>query len=194
MLSRRRPRWPVAMGVGLAIGLAMSGLLPNTPLHAVSTDRADTYVMATGPVDADVEAVYFLDLLTGDLGAMVLGRQPGAWSGRFFTNVARDLGVDPQKNSKYLMVTGVAGLRQAGGSRQRWSSAMCYVAEITSGRVAAYGIPWSPPMHAAGQAQGGQLKCVGVAAFRQAAGTGPGLSPSGGTLKGREKEKTKEKE
>ena len=64
------------MGMGLALGLVLSGLWPHTPLHAVSTDRGETYAIATGPVDNEVEAVYFLDFLTGDLGAIVLGRQP----------------------------------------------------------------------------------------------------------------------
>ena len=101
--------------------------------------------MATGPVDAEVEAVYLLDFLTGDLGAMVLGKQPRTWTGFFKTNVAADLALDPQKNPKFLMVTGMAGLRRAGGSRQQPSSAVCYVAEITSGKIVAYAIPWSPP-------------------------------------------------
>ena len=33
---------------------------------------------------------------------------------------------------------------------------MCYVAEVTSGKVAAYAIPWSPPMYAASQMQNGR--------------------------------------
>ena len=101
-------------GVGLALGLVLSGLWPHTPLHAVSTDRGETYAIATGPVDNEVEAVYFLDFLTGDLGALVLGRQPRTWTGFFRTNVSTDLGVDPQKNPKFLMVTGMANLRRAG--------------------------------------------------------------------------------
>jgi hypothetical protein len=187
MFHGKKSRWPVGMGIGLAVGLVLSGLLPNTPLHAVSTDRADTYAMATGPVDSEVEAVYLLDFLTGDLGALVLGRQPGVWSGRFVCNVSRDLGIEPGKNYKFLMVTGMAGLRRMGGSRQQFSSAVCYVAEITSGRVAAYTIPWSPPMFAAGQQQAGQLRLVGVTPFRQATGAGPGTAA--GAVKGREKEK-----
>jgi hypothetical protein len=188
MVHWKKLRWPVAMGIGLAVGLVLGGFWPYTPLHAVSTDRVDTYAMATGPVDTEVEAVYFLDFLTGDLVAMVLGKQPGTWTGLFRTNVSADLGVDPQKNPKYMMVTGVAGLRRMGGTRVQPSSAVCYVGEVTSGRVVAYAVPWTPNMYNAGQTQGGALRLVGPPAhFRQGAGTGPGIGPAGGTPKVREK-------
>ena len=188
MVHWKKSRWPIAMGIGLAAGLMLGGLWPYTPLHAVSTDRADTYAIATGPVDAEVEAVYFLDFLTGDLGAVVLGKKPLTWTGFFRTNVSADLGVDPQKNPKYLMVTGIAGLRRAGGTRAQPSNAVCYVAEITSGKLAAYAIPWQPPLYAAGQVQNDRLYLVGVTHFRQTAGAGPGSGPAAGTPKGRERE------
>ena len=149
--------------------------------------------MATGPVDAEVEAVYLLDFLTGDLEAMVLGKQPRTWTGFFKTNVAADLGLDPQKNPKFLIVTGMAGLRRAGGSRQQPSSAVCYVAEITSGKIVAYAIPWSPPMYAAGQMQTGPLVVVGLPTrFRQAA-AGPGAGSGAGTPKARDRDREKRK-
>jgi hypothetical protein len=173
------------MAIGLALGLVLSGFWPHTPLHAVSVDRGETFAIATGPVDNEVEAVYFLDFLTGDLGALVLGRQVGTWTGFFRTNVSTDLGVDPQKNPKFLMVTGMAALRRSGGTRVQPSAAMCYVAEVTSGKVAAYAIPWSPSMHAAGQVQNGALVMVASAPFRQTgARTG-----TGGSRRGREREK-----
>jgi hypothetical protein len=188
MVHWTRFRWPAATGIALALGLVLSGFWPYTPLHAVSTDRVDTFAMATGPVDSEVEAVYFLDFLTGDLAALVLGKQPGVWTGFFRTNVSADLGIDPQKNPKYLMTTGVAGLRRSGGARQQPSSAICYVAEVTSGKVAGYAIPWSPPMYAAGQTQTRPLMLVGATHFRQSAGTEPGIGPAAGTAKGKEKE------
>ncbi len=178
--------WPAAMGVGLVLGLILSGLWPHTPLHAVSTDHGETYAIATGPVDNEVEAIYFLDFLTGDLGAVVLGRQPRTWTGFFHTNVSADLGVDPQKNPKFLMATGMAALRRGGGSRLQPSNAVCYVAEVTSGKVAAYAIPWSPPMYSANQIQSGALVLVAATPFRQS-GHGPGAAP--GAAKGRERDK-----
>lgn len=172
--------WLVVVGLSLVGGLIVGGLWPQTPLHAVATDRIDTFGMATGPLDSDVEAVYFLDFLTGNLRAVVLGKNPGTWTGFFNANVAADLGIDPQKNPKYLIVTGISYLRRAGGSRLQPSNSICYVAEVTSGKVAAYSVPWSKSLYAAGQMQSAPLVLVGVTRFRPALGTGPGTMPGGG--------------
>ena len=161
------------MAIGLLGGLALSGLWPHTPLYALATDRTETFGMATGPIDVEVEAVYFLDFLTGDLRAVVLGQQPGTWTGFYHANVAADLGIDQQKNPKYMIVTGMASLRRGGGSRLQPSTAMCYVAEITTGKVAAYAVPWSPSMYKAGQPQNQSLVLVGVTRFRQPTGARP---------------------
>ena len=174
MAHWKQYRWLVAVVIGLVGGLALSGFWPHTPLYTLATDRTETFGMATGPVDSEVEAVYFLDFLTGDLRAVVLGKQPEVWSGYFQANVATDLGIDPQKNPKFMIVTGMASLRRGGGSRLQASSAVCYVAEITTGKVAAYAVPWSPSMYAAGQPQSRPLARVGVTRFRQPVGAAPG--------------------
>lgn len=188
MVYWKRFRGPIALAIGLVAGLVLSGFWPYTPLHAVSTDRTDTYAIATGPVDSEVEAVYILDFLTGDLAAVVLGKQPGAWSGFFRRNVAADLTVDPQKNPKYMIVTGMAGLRRAGGTRVQPSNAVCYVAEVSSGKLAAYAVPWSPSQFSAGQMQTAPLVLVAATYFRQVAGAAPGTA-IGGAAKGKKEEK-----
>jgi len=121
-----------------------------------------------------------LDFLTGDLRAVVLGEQPGSWSGYFQANVATDLGIPERQNPKFMMVTGMCNLRRGGGSRLQPSAAMCYVAEITSGKLAAYAVPWSPSQYAAGQPQNNALVLVGVTRFRQAMGGGPGTEGGAG--------------
>ncbi len=168
----RRYRVWIALAVGLVSGLVLSGLWPQTPLHASATDRSDTFAIATGAVDYDTEAVYFLDFLTGDLRAVVLGRM-GSFTGLFGINVAADLGIDTQKNPKFMMATGLANLRQAGGSRMRPSGAVCYVAEVTSGKMGAYVIPWSTSMQAANQLNIQPLACVGRTYFRAVTGSAP---------------------
>ena len=57
------------LGLGLAIGMLLAGLWPNTPLHAVATDRSESFLMATGGLDEGIEGVYVLDCLTGELRA-----------------------------------------------------------------------------------------------------------------------------
>ncbi len=156
------------LAVGLIVGFVLSGLLPRAPIHAVATDRIDTFAIATGPVDSEFEAVYFLDFLTGDLRATVLGKNAGAFTAFFHYNVLQDLGVDPTKNPRFLMVTGMAALRR-GGARLQPSLSVVYVAEVTTGNVAAYAIPWSPTMHTANQPMMQPLVPVAVTRFRPAA-------------------------
>jgi hypothetical protein len=167
----------LAIVAGLIIGLTISGVWPHTSLHAMATDRVDTYAMATGPVDEDVEALFLLDFLTGDLRALVIGKQAGGFSGFYNFNVANHLGIDPSKNPRYMMVTGVSSIRR-GGSRMQLSRCVVYVAEVTSGKVGAYAIPWNPSMAAAGQKMAGNLIPVALDQFRNAP---IGTFPAGAT-------------
>jgi hypothetical protein len=158
----------LAVAMGLAVGLVLGGLWPQTLLHATATDRVDTFAMATGLVDEDVEAVYFLDFLTGDLRSLVLGKQMGGISGIYTFNVAAHLGIDPNKNPRYMMITGMVNLRR-GGSRMQAGRAVVYVAEVTSGKMGAYAIPWNPSIAAAGQTMTGNLVPVAMYQFRNIA-------------------------
>jgi len=164
--------WCFAVAVALAAGFVLGGLgvWPHTPMHAMATDRVDTFAIATGALDNEVEAVYFLDFLTGELHATALGKQAGGWTGNFHANVANDLKVDLQRNPKFMMVTGMAALRRVGGSQLQPSFAICYVAELTTGKVAAYVVPWSPSMYKASQMQTRPLELVGITRFRQVVG------------------------
>ena len=170
MSSSAYRRSPVLwLVVGLAMGMVLGHFLPHTPLHAVATDRYDTFAIATGPVDGEVEAVYFLDFLTGELRAAVLGRQSGKFTAFYeYRNVPKDLGVEPAKNPRYLMVTGMADLVR-GGARMRPSLAVVYIAEITTGTVAAYAIPWDKHAHASSRIVKGTLLPLDVTRFRTAA-------------------------
>ena len=182
MLHRTPTRRFLAVWIGLAAGFFSSRLWPNTPLYAVSTDRVDTYGIATGLLDANVEAVYLLDFLTGDLRAVVLGRDAlltGGWTGFFDINVAADLDIDPQKNPKFMLVTGQLNLQRKGGSRAQPNAAAVYVAEVTTGKIAAYVVPWMPSLYAASQMQSGRIVRVGVTMFRVPLGSVPNEVPAG---------------
>jgi len=168
----------VWLGVGLAAGLILGAMIPQSPLHAVATDRTSSYAMATGYVDQDFEAVYFLDFHTGDLRAVVLGRQGAGFTAFYAHNVLNDLGVNPAQNPSFMMCTGLANVRRGGG-RMQVSTAAVYVAEVTSGRVAAYTLPWSSSSHAAGQMIKLPFTPQGVTQFRAPAAGGAGGVPGG---------------
>ena len=110
--GRSRIVW---LSLGLLVGLALGGVLPHAPLHAFATDRHENFAMCTGPVDEDTECLYILDFLTGDLKATVLSPVSWKFNAAFQTNILVDLQIDPNKNPRYLMVTGMASLRRNAG-------------------------------------------------------------------------------
>ena len=67
----------VGIVAGLVIGLNIQGLWPSVPLHASATHGLERFAIATGLVDERVEALYFLDYLTGDLRAAVINPKTG---------------------------------------------------------------------------------------------------------------------
>ncbi|MEA1952549.1 MAG: hypothetical protein U9N87_14305 [Planctomycetota bacterium] len=158
----------VWLAIGLFVGLVVGSFFPHAPLHATATDRFENFAIATGAVDDGVEAIYFLDFLTGELRAAVLSKQhPVRFNSFYQRNIAADMGVDPSKNPRYLMVTGLVNIRR-GASRLSPSSAVVYVAEITSGQVAAYAIPWNADRHASGQLFKGEILPLDKTKFRTA--------------------------
>jgi hypothetical protein len=169
---------PSRLGLGLAIGLgfgAAFGILfanywPSVPLGAVATDRTDGFAIATGYCDEAVEAIYFLDFLTGDLSAAVVSKQNGQFNAFYTHNVLADLGINPSKPSRFLLTTGSADLRRTGGKTTALSRSLVYVAELQGGKVAAYAIPWSSSAWNAGQTLRGQFTLLDVGRFR---GAGP---------------------
>ena len=143
--------WLVLLGLGLLAGLIIGGVWPDTPLHAVGTDRSgDAYIMATGPIDEETEGVFILDCLTGELGMALMnpvGKFLGNRAGVFSTplavrSVLPDFGIDPSKNPRFMMVTGLARTQRSTGTHQR-SRSMAYVMEITTGKVIAYAFHWT---------------------------------------------------
>jgi hypothetical protein len=153
------------LALGAAAGLLAAGFWPQSPLHAVATDRSETFAIATGQIDEGMEAIYFLDFVSGDLRAAVVSRQSGKFNAFFEANVLHTLGVDPSRNPRYMMVTGLADIRR-GGPRMQVGRSIVYVAEVTSGRVAAYAIPWGPTTVAAGQVIQQPLMLMDVTTFR----------------------------
>jgi hypothetical protein len=150
--------------VGLVIGLNIEGLWPTVPLHAAATHGLDKFAIATGLVGDRVEALYFLDYLTGDLRAAVINPKNGKFNSFFSRNIAADFG-GAGRTTGYLLVTGSADMPR-GTANFQYAQSIVYVADATTGQVAAYTIPWNSSLHAAGKTQYGEFQPLDVRPFR----------------------------
>jgi hypothetical protein len=162
-----RPAWLAAgIAVGLIVGLNIQGLWPNVPLHATATHGIDKFAIATGLVDEGVEALYFLDFLTGDLRAAVINPKTGKFNSFFTRNIAADF-AGAGRNSGYLLVTGFVDMPR-GTANFQYAKSIVYVAEASTAQVAAYTIPWNSSLQAAGKTQYGVFQPLDVKPFRNA--------------------------
>jgi hypothetical protein len=152
------------MVFGAALAGGWHGLTTTPRAMATATHGADNFAIATGMVDDGIEALYFLDYLTGDLRAAVISRRNGEFTGFFQYNVLADF--DQVADApRFLMVTGLADLPRGRGPTQIGSS-LVYVAEATSGQVFAYALPFDSTMNASGKNQVGSFIKVGGGSFR----------------------------
>jgi len=160
--------------LGLLAGLLLAGFWPSVPLHAVATDKIDTFSMATGPVEGEYEAVYFLDHLTGDLHAYVVGRLQNGGFGvlqHCYRKVLDDFKSEGDKTPKFLMTTGLCDLTRGTGRGGNMlpSRSVLYVADVTSGMAGVYALPYNSTMHVSGRPSAGELVLITGFPIRQVA-------------------------
>jgi hypothetical protein len=138
----RVPGW-LWLTAGVVVGLAIAVLWPSRPLTASTSDRNEKFGMCTVWMTDNLEAVFVLDYLTGKLTGACLGKQGNAgFVQSFIRDVGSDFnvkGVKPQ----YAMSSGLAQIRAAPGVQP--AASVIYVAELTSGQVGCYGIPFRLP-------------------------------------------------
>lgn len=141
----------VGMSLGTVIGMRAAGVgsapvsaqaaFEEVRLRASASHGAETMAMATGAVDNEVEGVFFLDFLTGDLQCFTLNPRIGKFTGWFKTNVVKELPVEKGKKPAYIMVTGGwNALRGGGGARP--AASVVYVCDTNTGNFAAYSFPY----------------------------------------------------
>jgi hypothetical protein len=154
------------MALGAVLTAGWHGLRSTPRAWASATHGADNFAIATGFVDDGIEALYFLDFLTGDLRAAVVSRRNGEFTGFFQYNVLADF-AGMSETPRFLMVTGQADLPRGRGTTQLGRS-LIYVAEATTGQVFAYALPINSTLNAAGKAQIGTFLKMGGGSFRDA--------------------------
>jgi hypothetical protein len=154
------------MVVGAVLTAGFHGVTSVPQAHAVATSGSDNFAIATGFVDDQIEGLYFLDFLTGDLRCAIVNRRNATFSAYFQYNVLADF---PGVNDKprFLLVTGLADLPRGRGATQIGRS-LVYVAEATSGRIAAYAVPYNSTLLNAASPQTGTFIPIARGSFRDA--------------------------
>lgn len=126
------------------------GFLRALPVHATASDGIEALTMCTGELDTGVEAVFILDGVTAQLSGGVINTNTRKFSMKFtYGNLVEDLGISTVKNPKFLMVTGQ--LPFTAGRTGRLGKVVVYVAELNSGWIGAYGVPYDSTRYANGQ-------------------------------------------
>ncbi|MFN0054121.1 MAG: hypothetical protein ACKV0T_18225 [Planctomycetales bacterium] len=138
--------WLVA---GLLVGLGVAYYWPQERAYANTVDRDSQFVMITVPVGTNagaagfndpMDGVFILDFLSGQLRGAVLNRQTGRFASLYSRDLAKDFQVDPKDEPHYAIVSGVAQSPNQQGVQ--FASGIIYVAELSSGKLAAYAFPW----------------------------------------------------
>lgn len=127
--------------VGLVGGLCTAYFWPHEPAFAVATDRSSKFALVTAPAGSEMEGVFLLDFLTGNLQGQVLNTRIGEFTRSYFKNITADFELDPKSEPQWAVVSGMGKL--AAGRGTSWGTSLIYVAELTSGRVIAYGFPYT---------------------------------------------------
>jgi len=147
MSQRIMSRWIVWFGAGIICGLGIAYFWPQQPSWAAATDRNDKFAVTTVRMDGDTEAVFVLDFLTGRLQGAVFNKQANQFVASYYRNVASDFKVNTDLEAKYAILSGLGSLQSRG--QAQFAASSLYIAELTSGRVNAYAIPyqvWNRPL------------------------------------------------
>lgn len=138
MTNDRRTVWLLA---GLLAGLGLATLWPTEKVQAIATGQSDRFAVTTVEVSpGQPEAVFVLDFLTGRLTGGLLNPQAGGFTNFYFRNVAADFLVEQNAKPKYAMITGNGAVNSGRGVT--FALGVLYIAELNSGKLAAYRFPY----------------------------------------------------
>ncbi len=155
------------LGWWIGHGAPVSTLsFPARPVFAASSDSTDDLSIATGLVAEDVEGFFALDGLSGDLQCTVYNSNAQSFNVIFRRNTLADLQIDATKSPRFVMTTGTVEPWRRGG--RNIGSSFIYVAEATSGRFAAYAVPWRRELFVSGRPQQGELVLIQTGSVRTA--------------------------
>ncbi len=115
-----------------------SSAFAGSPLMNLARDsaaRGKAMSLATGRVEENIDALYGLDHLTGDLFCWILNTRTGEVASTFTFNVNNGLGIT-DADADYVMATGSMDFNFARTGNERVAQSVVYVGEGNSGKVA----------------------------------------------------------
>ena len=122
-------------------------------VQATASANNSAFSAATGQIDEDVEGLFLLDPLTGELSCYILNVFNLKFSMEFrYKNVLQDLGMEKNQQASLLLLTGIVNFKLKQG-REKPSAAIVYVVDSTTGNFAAYAVPWAKNLHTSSQKQ-----------------------------------------
>lgn len=138
MTNDRRMVWLLS---GLLAGLGLASFWPTEHVHAIATDSTDRFAVTTVEVGPGFpEAIFVLDFSTGRLTGGLLNPQAGQFTNFYFRDIAADFQITQRTKPKYAMITGNGAA--VSGQSTSFSMGLLYIAELMTGKVAAYRFPY----------------------------------------------------
>ncbi len=146
---------------GVRIAKSDSGItsLP-LELKAGTAARGKSMSMATGLIDGNVEGLFVLDHLSGNLQCWLLNSRTGAVGGIFRANVAQALAADKAGDPDYIMTTGNFFFSGGNAGNSAPANSVVYICDGTSGNVVGYSLTYNKQSALRGVVQAGTLKLV----------------------------------
>ncbi|MCA9040502.1 MAG: hypothetical protein KDA65_09165 [Planctomycetaceae bacterium] len=138
--------------LGMLAGFAVSYTFPTQQTKASTVDRAEKFIMATCPVDGSSEAVFILDLVSGQLRGAWMNPRNGRFTNFYSYNVAGDFnlnGLDSNVLPSFTMATGRSNLNNVG--RGQIGDGIVYIGELSTGQVNAYMLQYNNNQNLQGQ-------------------------------------------
>ncbi|MDA7875293.1 hypothetical protein N9A77_00875 [bacterium] len=161
-------------GIGVYVGNRLAqdrqmAQLPPLDLMAGTAARTKSLSMATGLIDNNVEALFVLDHLTGNLQCWLLNTKTGNVGGIYRASAATDLAVAGKSGTpEYIMTTGNFFFRGGSSGNAKPANSICYIGDANTGNVVGYSLTYNEQALNRGGAVNGALKLICKGAARTA--------------------------
>ena len=131
-----------------------------------ATSMGKSISVATGWVTDEVEGIFVLDHLTGNLQCWVMNSRSGEVGGVFRGNITAALGLQANADPDYVIATGRFDFSNFRQGNFKYANCICYVGESSAGKILAYSFTYDPTVGARGLPQLGELNLIATIPFR----------------------------